>query len=275
LESNNTNLLCSISGCESKSLLNEISRAALTSESSYIASPAASWLDDFLVWLSPEAFGCCRKFLNGTYCPPDDQPPCCASGDGFCGISETCQDCTTCFLHSDLIGDRPSTTQFRDKLPWIFTALPSADCSKGGYGAYTNSVDLKGYENGVIQASEFRTYHTPLNKQSDFVNAMKAAREFAARVSDSLKISVFPYSVFYIFFEQYLDIWRTAFVNLSVALGAVFIVCLVITCSLWTSSIILLVLNDCTGYHGFDGATGYSIKCNLCGESCNVNWHCS
>jgi len=35
--------------------------------------PAASWLDDFLVWISPEAFGCCRKFTNGSYCPPDDQ----------------------------------------------------------------------------------------------------------------------------------------------------------------------------------------------------------
>lgn len=61
-------------------------------------------------------------------------------------------------------------------------ALPSADCAKGGYGAYTNSVDLKGYENGVIQASEFCTYHTPLNKQSGFVNAMKAVREFVCRV---------------------------------------------------------------------------------------------
>jgi len=242
LESKNTNLLCSISQCESNSLLNEISRAALTPKSSYIASPAASWLDDFLVWLSPEAFGCCRKFPNGTYCPPDDQPPCCTSGDGSCGVSETCQDCTTCFLHSDLIGNRPSTAQFREKLPWFLTALPSADCAKGGHGAYTNSVDLKGYETGVIQASEFRTYHTPLNKQRDFVNAMKAAREFAASVSDSLKISVYPYSVFYIFFEQYLDIWRTTLINLSVALGAVFIVCFVITCSLWLSAIILLVL---------------------------------
>lgn len=51
----------------------QISRASLTPESSYIAKPAASWLDDFLVWLSPEAFGCCRKFVNGSYCPPDDQ----------------------------------------------------------------------------------------------------------------------------------------------------------------------------------------------------------
>lgn len=51
----------------------QISRASLIPESSYISKPAASWLDDFLVWLSPEAFGCCRKFTNGSYCPPDDQ----------------------------------------------------------------------------------------------------------------------------------------------------------------------------------------------------------
>ena len=51
----------------------QISRASLTPESTYIAKPAASWLDDFLVWLSPEAFGCCRKFVNDSYCLPDDQ----------------------------------------------------------------------------------------------------------------------------------------------------------------------------------------------------------
>lgn len=51
----------------------QISKASLVPESSYIAKPAASWLDDFLVWMSPEAFGCCRKFRNGSYCPPDDQ----------------------------------------------------------------------------------------------------------------------------------------------------------------------------------------------------------
>ncbi|KAH0915844.1 hypothetical protein HID58_030290 [Brassica napus] len=68
-----------------------------------------------------------------------------------------------CFRHSDLVRDRPSTAQFREKLPWFLNALPSADCAKGGHGAYTNSVDLKGYEAGVIHASEFRTYHTPLN----------------------------------------------------------------------------------------------------------------
>ncbi|KAL2346178.1 hypothetical protein Fmac_000178 [Flemingia macrophylla] len=241
-ESTQTNQLCSISQCNSDSLLNEISKAALVPDTSYIAKPAASWLDDFLVWVSPEAFGCCRKFTNGSYCPPDDQPPCCVPGESSCVSVGTCKDCTTCFRHSDLHNDRPSTTQFREKLPWFLSSLPSADCAKGGHGAYTSSVELKGYNNGIIQASSFRTYHTPLNKQIDYVNSMRAAREFSSRVSDSLKIEIFPYSVFYMFFEQYLHIWKTALVNLAIAIGAVFIVCLVITSSLWSSSIILLVL---------------------------------
>ncbi|GMN34764.1 hypothetical protein TIFTF001_004879 [Ficus carica] len=253
LESRHTNQLCSISKCDSDSLLNQIAKASSTPETSYIAKPAASWLDDFLVWISPEAFGCCRKFTNATYCPPDDQvistailvnlsvvtckemivlvkPPCCSSNNGVCSLGGVCKDCTTCFRHSELQNDRPSTIQFKDKLPWFLNALPSAACAKGGHGAYTSSVELQGYENGIIQASSFRTYHTPLNKQA------------CSRVSDSLKIEIFPYSVFYMFFEQYLDIWKTALINLSIAIGAVFIVCLVITCSFWTSAIILLVL---------------------------------
>ncbi|KAL7207283.1 hypothetical protein ACSBR1_029277 [Camellia fascicularis] len=241
-ESRQTNQLCSISQCDSDSLLNEIARASLTPESSYIAKPAASWLDDFLVWISPEAFGCCRKFTNGSYCPPNDQPACCPPDSGSCGIGGVCKDCTTCFRHSDLQNDRPSTAQFREKLPWFLDALPSADCAKGGHGAYTNGVELNGYEDGVIQASAFRTYHTPLNKQTDYVNSLRAAREFSSRVSNSLKIEIFPYSVFYMFFEQYLDIWRTALINLAIAIGAVFVVCLIITCSLWSSAIIILVL---------------------------------
>ena len=34
-----------------------------------------------------------------------------------------------------------------------------------------------------------------------------------------MQIQIFPYSVFYMFFEQYLDIWRTALINIAIALG--------------------------------------------------------
>ncbi|XP_064946929.1 uncharacterized protein LOC135597631 isoform X4 [Musa acuminata AAA Group] len=246
LESRNTNQICSISQCDPNSFLNEITKASLVPSSSYIAKPAASWLDDFLIWLSPEAFSCCREFLNGSYCPPDDQPPCCQPNDGLCTTGVECKDCTTCFLYSDLHDGRPSTVQFMEKLPWFLSALPSSNCAKGGKGAYTNSVNISGYESGIIQASAFRTYHTPLSKQSDYVNSMKAARDFSSKLSDSLKMEIFPYSVFYIFFEQYLDIWRTALINISIGLdlliGAVFIVCLILTSSIWITAIILLVL---------------------------------
>ncbi|XP_020084535.1 Niemann-Pick C1 protein-like [Ananas comosus] len=242
LESSQTNQICSISQCNSNSLLNEIAKASLVPESSYIAKPAASWLDDFLIWLSPEAFSCCREFVNGSYCPPDDQPPCCQPSQGSCGVTGKCKDCTTCFRHSDLHDGRPSIAQFKEKLPWFLNALPSSDCAKGGKGAYTTNVNLTGYERGIIQASAFRTYHTPLNKQTDYVNSMKAARDFSSKISDSLQMQIFPYSVFYIFFEQYLDIWKTSLINISIGLGAVFMVCLVVTGSLWASAIILLVI---------------------------------
>ncbi|KAL5215204.1 hypothetical protein ABZP36_004356 [Zizania latifolia] len=188
--SEHTNQICSINQCNSNSLLNEIAKQSLSPDTSYIAKPAASWLDDFLIWMSPEAFGCCRKFVDGSYCPPDDQPPCCQrdQDSGSCSASGACNNCTTCFLQSDLHNGRPSTTQFKEKLPWFLDALPSSDCSKGGKGAYSTSLNLSGYQSGIIQASAFRTYHTPLNKQSDYVNSMRAARDFSSKMSKDLQV---------------------------------------------------------------------------------------
>jgi Niemann-Pick C1 protein len=93
-----------------------------------------------------------------------------------------------CFLQTDLLQGRPSTMQFQEKLPWFLKAVPSADCAKGGHGAYSTSLDLNGYEGGIIKASEFRSYHTPLNKQNDFVDALRAAKDFTKRISQSLGV---------------------------------------------------------------------------------------
>ncbi|GAB2265760.1 NPC intracellular cholesterol transporter 1, partial [Dionaea muscipula] len=49
-------------------------------------------------------------------------------------------------------------------------------------------IPLSGYESGVIRASKFRAYHTPLNEQGDYVNAMRAAR-VRFKGFDSLKLS--------------------------------------------------------------------------------------
>ena len=76
----------------------QVARAARTPSQTYIASPAASWLDDFLSWISPEIPRCCRAFTeDDSYCPPPDQPPCSVN-------ATACANCTTCFRASGLPG---------------------------------------------------------------------------------------------------------------------------------------------------------------------------
>jgi hypothetical protein len=41
-------------------LLQQISQAAMSPASSFIATPAASWIDDFLSWTNPSLPKCCR-----------------------------------------------------------------------------------------------------------------------------------------------------------------------------------------------------------------------
>jgi hypothetical protein len=90
---------------------------------------------------------------------------------------------------------------------------------------------------GVVSASHFRASYVTLSRQPDFTAALRvrcagmlrdrrgwhglglhlaswqlcgscvqATREFAAAASERLGLRIFPYSVFHIFFEQYLTI---------------------------------------------------------------------
>lgn len=86
-------------------------------------------------------------------------------------------------------------------------------------------------------ASYFMTYHTPLATSYDFTKALKNARIISTRIEDTLnmylpnsdnsKAQVFPYSFFYVFYEQYLTIWSQAVTSMLAALGAIFFVTLV------------------------------------------------
>ncbi|KAK9190173.1 hypothetical protein WN943_018775 [Citrus x changshan-huyou] len=86
LESRHPNKLCFIRWCDSSSRLNEISRASMIPELSYIAEPAASWLDDFVLTISHlwsnllgEAF--MVNALPSADCAKDDHEICFSSVD--------------------------------------------------------------------------------------------------------------------------------------------------------------------------------------------------
>lgn len=76
------------------------------------------------------------------------------------------------------------------------------------------------------------TYHVPLQHSKDFTKALKNARVVAENIKKSLNdivhpktpVNVFPFSFFYVFYEQYLTIWRDSIINIVAALLAIFLV---------------------------------------------------
>ena len=63
------------------------------------------------------------------------------------------------------------------------------------------------------------TYHTILKDSPDFIAALKHARELGDNLTDTLNTTVFPYSVFYVYYEQYLSIVQDMGLNIGVSLG--------------------------------------------------------
>lgn len=95
---------------------------------------------------------------------------------------------------------------------------------------------------GTITASAFRTYHTALNKQQDFIQALSAARAFTSTASKELGLDIYPYSVFHIFFEQYLNISRDALLLVGLPCLAVFGLSWAFVGSLWGAAVLLAML---------------------------------
>uniref|UniRef100_A0A8D0C0T0 NPC1 like intracellular cholesterol transporter 1 n=1 Tax=Salvator merianae TaxID=96440 RepID=A0A8D0C0T0_SALMN len=82
-------------------------------------------------------------------------------------------------------------------------------------------------------ASRFMAYHTPLKNSQEYTAALKAARELAANITASMRqipgtdpsFHVFPYTITYVFYEQYLTISTDGLINVALCLVPTFVVC--------------------------------------------------
>ncbi|KAH9918241.1 multidrug efflux transporter AcrB transmembrane domain-containing protein [Epithele typhae] len=160
-------------------------------EVSYIAQPAASWLDEYFNWLDPNKEKCCR----------DHEPAWNITMDGL-----------------------PEGDEFMMYLKqWL--------------AAYGDALALTP-DGAAVAASHFRTYHTPMKGQADFINSLAAARRVADDLAAQTGAQVFPYSPHYVFFDQFAHIVAITEQILGLGLAAVLFVTALLLGSWRTGTIV-------------------------------------
>lgn len=112
----------------------------------------------------------------------------------------------------------PEGEEFMRYLRQWLASPTDEDCPLGGKAGYGTALSLN---TDSVAASHFRTFHAPLKTQADFINALAAARRIADEISEETGTEVFPYSLPYVFFEQYATIVGTAQGVLGLGLAAV------------------------------------------------------
>lgn len=202
--------------CDSLSLTNILEQERKRTEVSYINSPAASWIDDFFLWLNPQFEECCVE--NGGVCFEDRDP-----------------------AWNITLSGMPEGDEFVYYLEKFLSAPTTEDCPLGGQASYGSAVVIDETK-GIIPASHFRTMHSPLRSQDDFINAYQSARRIAAEFSEQTGEEVFPYSVFYIFFDQYVSIVGLTVGLLSAAIGFIFIISSLLLGSVLTGAAVAITV---------------------------------
>ncbi|KAH7727935.1 vacuolar membrane protein [Aphelenchoides avenae] len=232
------NLVCSVGGCSHNSLGAQIARASQWPERSYIAHPAMNWLDDYIDWLRPWGHPqCCRRYVTGN--------------NSFCPATEkTDSKCKPCEMTFD--GGRPRMDLFYNYIGDFLEDNPSPSCARGGHAAYSTALRSAKKSKRIV-SSYFMTYHTVLKNSVDFIKAMSSAQFIAKNITRYMNerlielghptIEVFPYSTYYVFYEQYESIVSAAIVQLMLSLGAIFVVTTILLgLDPWSAAIITITI---------------------------------
>ncbi|XP_022654029.1 Niemann-Pick C1 protein-like [Varroa destructor] len=190
-EPTNQNIIGSFPGSSGYSLVNQVKQAYLNASITYVAAPAMSWIDDYFGW-----------------------------------ITSCCKNCN---------GNNSFTKHINDFL----SENPDGSCARAGHAAYSTAVELKNTTDGFeILATSFMTYHSVLKTSTDYIAALRMSRYLTDRIQEKVRdsyvgnkndVEVFPYSVFYVFYEQYLTIWRDTAIHLLLSFLGVLTITLLLT----------------------------------------------
>ncbi len=116
----------------------------------------------------------------------------------------------------------PEVAEFDLYLKQWLKSPSNADCPLGGQAGYSAALSFD--NEGEVSASHFRTFHSPLKSQADFINSLGAARRIADDISQTTGTTVFPYSIHYVYFDQYAHIIAITQEILGLGLAAVLVI---------------------------------------------------
>ncbi|XP_073833779.1 Niemann-Pick type C-1b [Musca autumnalis] len=213
------NLICGGVECNNNSLSVQLYTQSRYPEITYLARPASSWIDDYIDWL--RISDCCKvNTTDNTFCPSNSK-------------EYECEPCPRSFMEDGL---RPTDETFRQYIPYFLSDLPDAECAKAGRAAYADAVVYTLDHEGAstILDTYFMQYSTTSTTSVQFYSALREARRVAAEINEmfaenNVDATIFPYCVFFIFYEQYLTIWDDALFSLGISLVAIFLVTFLIT----------------------------------------------
>lgn len=197
--------------CEEYSLPFVLEQESKRSNVSYISGSTASWIDDFFYWLNP-------------------QQDCCYEDDKLCF-----EDRTPAWNIS--LSGMPEGQEFIHYLEKWIDSPTDASCPLGGKAPYSSALVFDP-KRVMTNASHFRTAHTALRTQDDFIKSYISARRIAQGISEEHGIDVFPYSKSYIFFDQYVSIVQVAGTLLGSAVAIIFAITSILLGSVATGAVV-------------------------------------
>ena len=137
-------------------------------------------------------------------------------------------------------------------------------CKNEGLCGETYASDIAFSEDGEIEASRFRFYHVALTEQKIYVDSVLQTNAVADLFNDKFQLikgkkttnnfkingkevdikTVFTYSLFYVYYDQYLFIRGISIQNLLVCLAVIFLAVQFATSALASAVVVLFVLSN-------------------------------
>lgn len=155
---------------------------------------------------------------------------------------------------------RPYQDEFEHYVSYFLRDNPDETCAKAGHAAYAQAVNLRliggnaTYPVSEVGATYFMTFHTILKTSKDYYESLRAARKVAANLTRMIEsrvhegnltvdgpVEVFPYSVFYVFYEQYLTIWSDTIKSIGISIFAIFVVTFLLMGFDFFSSLVVVI----------------------------------